>query len=97
MSHFKDVISEMLIDEQKKQQRLMKYSSGANHQSQAETTSWNDLNLIQKMKVQMIVDVTYLKHSIILQQLEIDLTNSSWSSEIDNLVEEGYILINKIK
>ena len=33
MSHFKDVISEMLIDEQKKQQRLMKYSSGANHQS----------------------------------------------------------------
>ena len=62
---FKDLkttIKEVIEEEEKMQQRLMKYSQKKDTAESANGSTWEELNHIQRLKVQLAVDITYLKH-----------------------------------
>lgn len=109
---FKDLkttIKEVIEEEEKMQQRLMKYSQKKDTAESANGSTWEELNHIQRLKVQLAVDITYLKHQVILQQFSIQIDKdptdlaaedtefSSLSEEINSLITEGYLLVNKLR
>ena len=50
------------------QERLLKYSKNKQINENQEELEWDNLNAIQKLKVQLVVDLTYLKFQILLPQ-----------------------------
>jgi hypothetical protein len=65
LQSFKDLkttLKEVIEEEEKMQQRLMKYSQKKDTAESTNASSWEELNHIQRLKVQFAVDITYLKH-----------------------------------
>jgi len=62
---FKDLkttVKEVIEEEEKMQQRLMKYSQKKDTAESSNGSTWVELNHIQRLKVQFAIDITYLKH-----------------------------------
>ena len=58
----KTTVKEVLEEEEKMQQRLMKYSQKKDTTESTNGSTWEELNHIQRLKVQFAIDITYLKH-----------------------------------
>ena len=64
----KQTIESIITEEEKMQERLLKYSKNKQINENQEELEWDNLNAIQKLKVQLVVDLTYLKFQILLPQ-----------------------------